>query len=113
MVINMEKASIIIKINDNIIKGIGTKDKYVLTLETQEEKIIYDLHKSILIKENNELKIVMDFKNKQIEYTLIAENKKFHNNFIINRLTNHHKQVIIKYRIEDTDFNLEINYETI
>lgn len=109
----MEKANISIKINDSIIKGIGTKKEDVLELKTEQENIIYNQKQNILTKENNELKIIMDFNNKQIEYILLKENKKFYNNFTINRLTNHNKQVIINYRIENADFNLEINYETI
>ena len=109
----MEKANITIKINNNLFKGIGHKKQDILTLKTETETITYDLKNNILTKEDNYLKIKMDFNNKQIEYNLLQENKKFHNNFVINRLTNHHKQVIIKYRIEDADFNLEISYETI
>ena len=109
----MKKISIKIKINDYTIENEGTIDNEVLKVESNNEDITYDLKKQLLTKTNNDLKISLDFKNKVVFYELIKEKQQFSNNFTIFSLTNSPKQVIIKYRIEDTDFYLQIDYETI
>ena len=109
----MQRAKINIKINDYIIKETGIIDNDILKLKDKEDSISFDLKNLVLTKENKELKIVMDFKNKQVIYHLIKENQKFTNNFTVFSLTNRDKQVIINYQIEDADFNMQINYETI
>ena len=109
----MKKISIKIKINDYTIENEGIIDNEVLKVESNNEDITYDLKKQLLTKTNNDLKISLDFKNKVVFYELIKEKQQFSNNFTIFLLTNSPKQVIIKYRIEDTDFYLQIDYETI
>lgn len=109
----MKKISIKIKINDYTIENEGIIDNEVLKVESNNEDITYDLKKQLLTKTNNDLKISLDFKNKVVFYELIKEKQQFSNNFTIFSLTNSPKQVIIKYRIEDTDFYLQIDYETI
>lgn len=109
----MQKARIKIKINDHIIEGIGHLNKEKLYLKTDEEEMEFDLEKLILIKKNKELIINMNFINKVVTYTLVEEKNSFTNNLIIFSLTNHDKQVMINYQIENTSFRLEIKYETI
>ena len=109
----MQKVRIKIEINDHIIEGIGTINNNVLNLKDKEETIQFDLKNFVLYKENKELIIKLDFLSKKVFYELIEENKKFSNNLVIFSLTNNHKQVIIKYQIEQADFLLKVNYETI
>ena len=109
----MQKARIIIKINDHIIEGIGQINNNILAIEKDEELIEFDLNKCILNKKNKELKIELDFMNKTVNYGLIEEKKEFCNNLTIFSLTNKDKQVMINYQIEQANFSLEINYETI
>ena len=109
----MQKAKIKIEINDYIIEKEGIIDNDVLVVEDNKDKITFDCKKLLLIKENNELIINMDFKNKSIMYKLVKEKKEFSNNIEIFSLTNEHKHVIINYRIEGASFLLKINYETI
>lgn len=108
----MQKAKIKIEINDYTIEGIGFVNKGILSLK-QEEDIKFDLTNFILVKKNTDLILTIDFKNKKVIYELVKENKKFSDYFLIFSLTNSNKQVIIKYRIEDADFLLKVNYETI
>lgn len=108
----MKKTKIKIQINDYTIEGIGTINNDILNLKGEED-IKYDINNMILTKKNKELIITMYFKKNQIFYELIEENQKFSNNFTILSLTNSNKQVMISYRVEDTDFLLKINYETI
>lgn len=109
----MQKAHIIIKINDYVIQKQGTIDNGVLKVKDNDDNIIFDIKNQVFTKENKDLKITIDFTNNKVLYELIKENAKFSNNFDILSLTNHDKQVIIIYQIENTDFNLEISYETI
>ena len=107
----MKKVKIRIEINDYIIEDQGILDQEILTLKG-EESISFDLKNLVLSKQNKDLIININFKEKQVTYTLVEENKKFINNLTIFSLTNSNKQVIIRYRIEDADFTLKINYET-
>lgn len=109
----MQKAKIRIEINDHIIEGIGTKSDELLSVETNEEYLEFDLNKMVLSKSNKDLVLKLDFLNQKVYYELTAERKKFSNNFKVFSLTNTDKQVIINYQIEHTDFLLKINCETI
>lgn len=109
----MQKIRIKIEINDHIIEGIGTINENIIKFKTNEEIIEYDVKNSVLIKENKELIIKLDFLNKKVYYELVEENKKFSYDLIIFSLTNRPKQVIINYQIEQTNFSLQLNYETI
>ena len=108
----MQKARIIIKINDHIIEGIGELNNNILALEKDDELIKFDLKKEQLTKKNKDLNIELDFINKIVTYELIEEKQKFSNNLVIFSLTNEDKQVMINYQIEQADFLLQINYET-
>lgn len=109
----MEKVSIQVQINDYLISGIGKFHQNKIQLHTDQEELEYNLKKHILKKDNKELNLTMNFNNKTIKCLLKSENLQFVNKFDVFSLTNHDKQVNIKYRIEDTDFNLLIKYETI
>ena len=108
----MQKARIKIKINDHIIERIGQLNNNILALKTKEEIIEFDLKNKVLTKKNKDLNIQMDFINKNVTYKLVEENKKFSNKLVIFSLTNTDKQVMINYQIEQADFVLAINYET-
>ena len=109
----MKKAKIKIEINDYIIEKEGIIDNDVLVVKDSSDKITFDQKKLLLIKENDELIINIDFKYKTVIYELVKENQKFSNNFEIFSLTNEHKHVMINYQIEGASFLLKINYETI
>lgn len=109
----MSKVNAEIKINNHKIKNIGILNNEILKIKTKEELITFDYKNLILKKDNKDLKIALDFKNKEVFYELKEENIQFHNNFIILSLTNDNKQVIINYQIEQTNFLLSINIETI
>ena len=109
----MQKANIKIEINDYIIEKEGIIDKEVLKVKDNEDIISFDIKKLVLIKENKEIIITMNFDKKIIKYELVPEKRKITNNFEVNTLTNRNNQYIINYRIEDAIFHLKINYETI
>lgn len=109
----MQKIKVKIKINDYIINEIGIIDNDILKVQDKNEIITYNYKINVLEKENSELKLTLDFENKEVVYYLPELNQKISTNFTLISLTNSNKQVIIRYRIEETDFLLEINYETI
>lgn len=107
----MQKIDIKLKINDYNIEEEGILENNILKVKTDKEYIEYDLNNNILLKEDKDLKIEMDFINKEIKYHLLKENKIFSNFFNIISLTNNDKKVIINYQIEQTSFLLEIEYK--
>lgn len=107
----MKKIKVLIEINDYIIKNIGILDNNILKVKDKETDLTFDYEKLILTRENNDLKIIIDFKNKDITYSIKESSQKFFNNFIILSLTNEHKQVIINYQIEKNIFCLKISLE--
>ena len=109
----MKKAKIKIEINDYTINQEGIIDNDILIVYDKEEKITFELKNLILHKENKELIIDMDFNKKKIKYELVTEKRQLSNDFTIISLTNSNNQYIINYRIEETNFLLKINYETI
>ena len=113
MVIYMQKVRIKIKINDYIIDEIGFLNNNVIQVEASKEIIKFDYKNNVLEKQDNDLRITMDFNNKKIKYELLNENNKFYNKLILLSLTNDNKTVIINYQIEETNFLLKITYEPI
>lgn len=109
----MKEVNVTISINDEIIKEKGILENNIIRVNSNDEKIDFDLKNIVLTKQNKELKIVMDFKNNKAIYELVKENYKFSNNFDILSLTNEDKEYIINYQIEEQKFLLKINYETI
>ncbi len=109
----MEKVKIKIKINAYNIEGIGSLNKNILKIKDKEDTIYFNLDLKALIKQNKDLKIVLDFENKLVTYELIKEKQKFSNILRVKLLTISDKQVMINYQIEEESFCLKINYETI
>jgi len=109
----MEKVKVKIKINDYIIENKGIIDNEILIVNDNETKLSYDYKNNTLKRENNDYIIVLDFDNKKVKYNLKEVNNEFSNKLTILKLTNHNKQVNIKYEIEEEVFLLDIKYETI
>ena len=109
----MAKVNVKININDEIIEEKGILTENILKLKDKETNIIFDYNNLILIRENSEYKIKIDFKQNKVEYNLKNTSHKFYTDLTILSLTNHDKQVMINYRIEETDFSLNIKCETI
>lgn len=110
---NMSKVKAKIIINEEIIEKKGILIKNILKIKDNESNITFDYENLVLTRETSEYKIILDFKNEKIIYNLKNNSQKFYSDFIILSLTNHDKQVMINYRIEDEDFSLDIKYETI
>lgn len=109
----MEKVKVKIKINDYIIENKGIIDNEILTVNDNETKLIYDYKNNTLKRENKDYIIILDFNNKKVTYNLKEVNNEFSNKLTILKLTNHNKQVNIKYEIEEEVFHLDIKHETI
>lgn len=109
----MEKVKVEIKINDYIIKNIGIIDNDILKVKDDETNLEYDYKNNILIRENKEYKIILDFNKKQVIYNIKDIKNKFSNKLVILKLTNYNKQVNINYQIEEEEFSLSIKHETI
>jgi len=109
----MEKVKVKIKINDYIIENKGIIDNEILIVNDNETKLSYDYKNNTLKRENNDYIIVLDFDNKKVKYNKKEVNNEFSNKLTILKLTNHNKQVNIKYEIEEEVFLLDIKYETI
>ncbi len=107
----MEKVIIKIEINNQIINGIGLLKDKVLVLNKNNEKYKFNLDTLVFEKENKELAINIDFTNKKLKYKLLELNSEFLENFVILSLTKKPKKYSINYQMEESIFNLKIEYE--
>lgn len=110
----MKKIRVKIKINEYKIEKDGMINNDLLTCFDNDElktKITFDFKNEVLTRENKEICIKLNFKNRHLEYTLKEANKTFLNNFIILKLIIKNKEAIINYQIEEENFELKIFYE--
>ena len=107
----MEKVKAEIIVNDYIIKNEGIFENNLLKVKDSETIFTFDLNNLVLIRENKEVKIIIDFKNERLTYKIPETNKEFHNNFTCLALTNKDKEYNIMYQMEQNILNLKIKYE--
>lgn len=112
----MKKVKICLKINDYTLNTTGIKDNNILKFQDQDElktNIIYDLTNNTLIRDNEEITIKIEFKDKKnnIEYYLKKEKYKLNDTLDNYELINKDTSVIIKYQIEKNNFLLELSYK--
>lgn len=107
----MGKVLVKIKINDKKIESIGLFNNNTLYFNDKNDKYRFNIDNLVLEKENEELKIKLDFKNKLLEYNLLEINNNFSKNFIVLALTKESKKYSISYQMDENIFNLEIVYE--
>lgn len=108
-----KKVKVKITINDYIIENIGILVNDTLKVKDNNTNILFNYENLTLTRKDKEKEIVLDFKNKQLTYSLKDIPNKFYNNFTLLSLTNNDKQYIINYQIEENKFHLSINIETI
>lgn len=111
--INIKKYKIILKVNDFYVEKYGILKKNILLFEDNNIKYSFNFEKLVLIRENNEFLLIIDFINKNYEYILKESAKKICNNFIIKHLLKEDTSVIIKYRIEENEFCLFLSYKEV
>lgn len=109
----MKKTKIKLNINDLLIEKDGILKDNMLILNSDNENITYILSDNILIKDNSDNIIKLDF-NKNILNCYLKESKQsFTTNIIVkNKLISNNKINII-YEIENNIFNLNIEYEVL
>ena len=107
------KIKINIKVNNYKIENIGTKYKEILNcIDNNDNKteVSFNLKKYILIRENKEIKIQMDFLNKKINYYLKENNKNLTIPITVKDVNEKENQIEITYQTEEEIFNLKIEY---
>lgn len=109
----MERVEAEIKVNDYIIKSEGIIENNTLKVKDNETLFAFDLKNLILIRENKEIKIIIDFKKEIVTYKVLDTKKEFYNKFTCLSLTNKDKEYNIIYQMEENVFKLSIKYETI
>ena len=102
-----------ILVNDYNIENKGIIVNEILKVKDNETTILFDYESLILTREDKEKKLILDFKNELLTYSLKELPNKFYSNLTILSLTNYNKQVMIRYQIEENEFSLSINIETI
>jgi len=117
MLLEMEKDKKKVKakilVNDYIVENTGILVNDKLRVKDKDTIILFDYANLTLTREDKEKKLILDFKNELLTYSLKGLSNKFYNNFTILSLTNQDKQVMINYQIEENKFSLSINLETI
>ena len=109
----MEKIKVKLKINDYIIEKEGIIKNDILIINNNEEIITFDIKKLILTKETKELSLSLDFMKKEVTYKIPEIDNKFSSKILNLSLTNKDKEYIINYQIEESNFSLNLKYETI
>ena len=109
----MGKIDIKIKVNNYKINTKGIKQKNIITCidnNDNQTKIKIDTENLILKRENNDIIINIDFKNKNIEYYLKEHNKKVNTPIKVNKIRKQPQKIKINY-INEEEFALEITYK--
>lgn len=110
----MKKVKVSLKINDYKINTYGYINNNILSFKDNDKdntKIIFDFNNNKIIRDNEEINLVIDLNNKINTYKLKKENINFDQNIEINLLQNENNKYIINYQIEDNTFDLYLNYE--
>lgn len=111
----MKEVKIDLKINDYELTTTGYINNNILSFNDKDEQntnIIYDFNNNTLIRNNQEIqiKLFFDVQDNNVEYLLKENNIKFYTQLEKISLHKDKTSVIIKYRIEDTDFILNLSY---
>lgn len=112
----MSKINITIKVNNYIINTNAIKkDNQITCIDNNDKKtkITIDTQKLILTRENKDLIITINFKNKTINYFLKEQNKTLKQPLNKVNITNKQNKITIKYIIEQELFTLEITQNKI
>ena len=114
----MKSVTVFLNINDYDINTMGVLDKNVLSFkdkDLKETSIRYDLSNNILIRDNSDIAIKMNFSKdtNNIEYTLKEKNISFSDTFKIYSLINESGNIIISYQVGDNKFDLTLKYEEV
>lgn len=112
----MQKKIVNLKINDYEITTNGFLNNEILSFNDNDElktNIIYDFKNDLLIRDNKDITIKIKFKEEKdnVEFFLKNENITFNNNLDEFKLLKEATRVIIYYKIEENQFNLEISYK--
>lgn len=107
----MSKKNIILKINDKIIqtKAIYNNDIYTFTIDNSITKI--NPKENYIIKDNNDIKINLDFNNKIIFYNIKNNNLTLKTKIKVLKLKNENNEYIINYQIEKEIFKIYFKVE--
>ena len=110
----MQKIKVKLKINDYALNTNGYLNNNILSFNDKDSlttNIIYDINNDLLIRDNNDITIKIDFNNKIVEYFLKNEKYTLKQDIKIFKLHKNETSIIINYQIEENDFNLELLYE--
>ena len=107
----VSKKNIILKINDKIIqtKAIYNNDIYTFTIDNSITKI--NPKENYIIKDNNDIKINLDFNNKIIFYNIKNNNLTLKTKIKVLKLKNENNEYIINYQIEKDIFKIYLKVE--
>ena len=110
----MKKTKIELQINDYFLKSTGYLNKNILSFFDKDQnktEMIIDFNTNRFIRNNNEIKIEIDFNKEEVEYHLKKEDLKFTQDIKTIMLKKSNNEYIINYQIEENPFVLNIKYE--
>lgn len=112
-VISIIKALINLKVNNFSIKNEGTIDNNILFFKDNNVSYTFNLNNLELFRKNDEFTSIMNFTDKEYIYYLneLSDNNKIYSKIVIKELLKDNCSVIIKYRIEESDFELLLSYK--
>ncbi len=107
----MEKINVYICVNDYKISTAGELCDGIVTCSDGLSKISYDINKKMLIKEDSEIKIVLDFDKCEVRICLAKNDSLFINKMMLKSYCFLENQIRIVYLLDEKIYNLLIMYE--
>jgi len=111
----MKKVKVCLKINDYKLEKDGMLNNDILSFQDEDElktEMIYDWNTDRLIRDNDEMKLEINFqKEKEVIYLLKKWNKKLHQKIEVLKWQKEKNKVIATYWIEKEPFDFTLSYE--
>ena len=107
----MEKINVYICVNDYKISTVGELGDGIVSCFDGCCKISYDINKKMLIKEDSDVLIVLDFDKCEVRISLSENDSLFINKMVLKSYSFLENQIRIVYLLDEKIYNLLIMYE--
>lgn len=110
----MKDIDVYISVNDYIITTTGNIKENVVTCVDNNDKITlvkFDIVNFVLIRDNDDVRINIDFKNKRLDYYFKIYDRVMDFDIEVEKFNREDNKFFIKYVYENQEFFLKIEYK--
>ena len=110
----MKDIDVYISVNDYIITTTGDIKENVITCVDNNDKITlvkFDIVNFVLIRDNDDVRINIDFKNKRLDYYFKIYDRVMNFDIEVEEFNREGNKFFIKYVYENQEFFLKIEYK--